>query len=127
MEIKLLNVVMLAEKYQELVDWYQDALGFEIVLKEKGEYHYTELGFNKKSIIGLTPAKEVEHSPTKTRNNSAVLQIQVSDIHSLFKNVKEKSGKILFGPSGDEKYGFLYGAFSDIEGNQIWVIEDAKK
>lgn len=123
MEIKLLNIVLFAENYQELVKWYQDALGFELVLKEEGEYHYTELGFNKKSIIGLTPAIEVEHTPNKIRNNSAVLQIQVSDIHSLFKNVKEKGGKILFGPSADEKYGFLYGAFADIEGNQVWVIE----
>lgn len=34
MKIKLWNVLVLAEKYQELVDWYLYALGLEIVLKE---------------------------------------------------------------------------------------------
>lgn len=65
----------------------------------------------------------MEHTPNKTKNNSSLMQIQVSDIKTLFKTIKEKEGKILFGPSGDEKHGFLYGAFDDKEGNQVWFFE----
>lgn len=65
--------------------------------------------------------------PTSPRNNTVIIQLSVSDINKLFAKVKKTSGKILFGPSLDEKEGYLYGALADIEGNQIWIIEARKK
>ena len=52
------------------------------------------------------------------------MQISVSNISELFDKVKKNKGKILNGPSRDKNYGFLFGAFEDIEGNQVWVIEN---
>jgi len=121
--MKLLNVVLFAENYQALIDWYKDVLALEVIQEESGEYSYAELGIDKQLILGITPAKEVNHVASSPRNNSSVMQLEVAEIHSLFNRVKEKSGEFLFGPTADEKYGFLYGAISDIEGNQIWIVE----
>lgn len=124
MEMKLMNVVVFAEKYKELIKWYEEALGLEVITKEEGVYNYTELGYNMQPIIGITPSKEIEHSPVNPRNNSLVMQLKVSNIETLFSLVKKKKGNILFGPTQDEKYNFQYGGVSDIEGNQIWVVEE---
>lgn len=121
--MKLLNVVICAEQYEALVDWYKEALDLEVILVESGEYHYTELGKDGKVIVGLTPAKEVEIQVSNPRNNASIMQIEVKDINALFARVKEKGGGLLFGPSLETQNGFYYGAFNDLEGNQIWVIE----
>ena len=125
--MKLLNIVILAENYQELVGWYKNVLSLDTLLEEKGEYHYTELGFEKKVILGITPASEVKHTPAVPRNNSSLLQIEVSDIEALFNDIRTNKGKILFGPSTEVKYGFRYGGFADIEGNEVWVVEETIK
>jgi len=118
-----MNVVVFANDYEELVNWYKDAFGLEVITKEEGTYTYTELGSDSQVIVGITPASEVEHTASSPRNNSVVMQVAVSDITTLFKSMKKMNGKILFGPSSDEKYTFKYGVIADIEGNQIWVIE----
>jgi len=38
--------------------------------------------------------------------------------------VKDKGVKILFGLNYEEKQKFHYGAVTDIEGNQIWIVEE---
>ena len=65
--------------------------------------------------------------PPTPRNNTVIVQLSVSDISKLFAKVKETGGKILFGPSVDKKEGYLYGGIADIEGNQIWIVEEKKK
>ncbi|NNC95694.1 MAG: hypothetical protein HKN92_09040 [Chitinophagales bacterium] len=124
MRLKLLNIVVFAENYEELLKWYQDTFKLEILLKEDGEYHYTELGNENQVIVGITPAKEINHQPENPRNNSTILQVEVSDIQELFKNVVDNGGKVIFGPSLEEQHKFYYGGVTDIEGNQIWIIEE---
>ena len=126
MKVKLLNVIVFAEKYEELIEWYKNALSLTVLFQETGEYHYTELGFDNQVIVGITPASEIKHSPINPRNNSSIMQVQVSDINSLFKSVSENGGEILFGPSLEDKYNFYYGGIADCEGNQIWIVEEQK-
>ncbi len=123
MEIKLLNVILFAENYEDLVNWYQTALNLEVVHQETNPYHYTELGLNGKGLIGITPAKEIQHKLSKPKNNACVMQLSVKTIVDLFEKIKLHKGKVLFGPSKDEKYDFQYGGIADIEDNEIWVVQ----
>lgn len=124
MKIKLLNVVILCDDFEAQVDWYSNTFEIKELLKESSDYNYVELGHDKHVIVGLTPAKEMKHQPNKPRNNSALLQIGVKDIETLFEKVKANNGKVLFGPNLEEKSNFKYGAIADLEGNEIWVIEE---
>gem|GEM_PF-1299849 len=126
MSIKLLNVVHLAEDFESLLQWYKDALDLEVIYEEKGEYHYTELGYDKKVIVGIAIAKEMEHVPTNPRNNTSIMQLSVSDINATFNQIKAHGGKVLFGPSYEEQNKFYYGGVTDIEGNQIWFTQTNK-
>lgn len=127
MDIELLNVVVFAENYDELVKWYSDTFGLEVILEEKEGFHYTELGYNGKNIVGITPASEMKHTHTDPRNNSMVLQISTTDIFALFESVEKNKGIILFKPAIEKKYNFYYGGVADIEGNQIWIIDETTK
>lgn len=126
MSLKLLNVVVFAENFNELVQWYKEALNLEVIYEEQGEYRYTELGYDKEVVVGITPAEEMEHFPTKPRNNTTIMQLSVSNIKAIFKQIEEQGGRILFGPLYEEQHKFYYGGVSDIEGNQIWFIEEDK-
>ncbi|MEL6989297.1 MAG: hypothetical protein AAGK97_15910 [Bacteroidota bacterium] len=75
MLVKLLNIVVFAENYKALVNWYKDVLNLEELTKEEGVYNYTELGFDKKVIVGIAPVNEIEHTPRHPRNNSLVMQL----------------------------------------------------
>jgi len=101
-----------------------DTLELEVKLQVEKDYRYTDLAKDGKLIVGICPVSEMKHTPTIPRNNSAVLQISVSDIETLFKGVKENGGKDIFGPSVDKNEGFKYGGFQDPEGNMVWVMED---
>lgn len=127
MKLKLWNVVIFAENYEDLVKWYQNVFNLKIITCENDEYHYTELGVENEVFIGITPSEEINHEAGNPRNNSCVMQLKVSEIKTLFEKVKIEGGTILFGPSLEEKSKFFYGAINDIEGNQIWLFEDEKK
>lgn len=127
MKIKLHNVVVFAEEYEKLILWYQEVFGFEIIHQDTCKYHYTELGFKGQNIVGITPAKEMDHFPTTPRNNTSILQLEVTEIQNLFKIVIEKGGKILFGPSKEASHGFYYGGITDLEENQIWIFDENNK
>jgi len=127
MEVRLLNVVVLCDDYEAQVNWYKNTFDLKELLKETGAYNYVELGHDKHIIVGLTPAKEMEHTNSKPRNNSTLLQIKVKDMETLYQKVKANGGKVIFGPSHQDKYNFKYGAIADLEGNQIWVIEELSK
>jgi len=127
MEVRLLNVVVLCDDFEAQVEWYKNVFELKELMNESGAYNYIELGHNQHVIVGLTPAKEMKHQPAKPRNNSTLLQITVKEMETLFKKVKANSGTVLFGPSLEEKHNFKYGAITDLEGNQIWVIEEMGK
>ena len=123
MKLRLLNVVILPEDYPKLVDWYIKALGLEIQEEWTANYHYAELSYDKQLVVGITPAKEMDMTPPKPRNNAAIMQLVVSDIQAFFKRLEAHGGTLVFGPSFEESEGFYYGAVNDIEGNQIWVVQ----
>jgi len=122
MNTKLVNAVIMAEDYPEMVKWYKTVLELETIHEDSAEYHYTELGQNGKNLVGIAKADEMDHVPTSCRNNSCLLQIHVDDIDHFFKNVKASKSVIRFGPSREEGSKFSYGSVSDPEGNEIWVI-----
>ncbi len=127
MEVRLLNVVVMCDDFEGQVNWYKNTFDLKELLKESGAYNYVELGHDNLVIVGLTPAKEMEHQPAKLRNNSTLLQITVKDMKTLFEKIKANGGKVKFGPSYQEKYNFKYGAIADLEGNEIWVIEELEE
>jgi predicted enzyme related to lactoylglutathione lyase len=124
MEVQLINTVILAENYEELVTWYKETLELDIKLQADKDYHYTDLVKNNKLIVGICPASEMKHIPTAPRNNSVVLQISVDDIEILFSKVADNGGSITFGPAMDKNEGFKFGGFKDPEGNHVWVMEN---
>lgn len=123
MKIDLLNPMILAENYEELVDWYIKTFDLAIKTRVEEEDEYMELGTSSEVLFGFARAKEMGVKPSTPRNNTVIIQLSVSDINELFHKVKKTGGRILFGPSLSKEQGYLYGGFADIEGNQIWVIE----
>ena len=123
MKLRLLNVVIMAENYQKLVDWYINALGLELQQEWTEDYHYAELAYDKHLVVGITPASELKHQPTMPRNNATIIQLVVSDIKAFYERIKKYEGKVLFEINFDEKEQFYFGAVADIEGNEIWVIQ----
>jgi predicted enzyme related to lactoylglutathione lyase len=123
MNVNLLYPMVLAENYEELVDWYVKAFDLTISYRSETEENYTVLQQSGNSVVGIAMAREMGVKPATPRNNTVVIQLSVSDIGILFAKLKNLGGKILFGPSLDEKGGYLYGGLADIEGNTIWIVE----
>jgi len=125
MKMRLINGVILAEDYPRLVKWYEDTFKLERKIYEEEEYHYSEMMKGKNMIFGIADASENGITPVSPRKNTVVIQIGVEDIRFLFEQVKINGGKILFGPTKDQENNFYYGGIADIEGNEIWIIEEA--
>ena len=124
MDTKFLNVIVLAENYEDLIKWYIKTFGLKKTATISDGYHYTELSFKKNPIFGIVKAEDMDFNPSSPRNNSVIVQLRVSDINFLFANTEAYGGKILFGPTRDEINNYTYGGIADIEGNEIWVIEE---
>ena len=124
MDVQLINTVILAKNYKELVKWYEKVLELDIKYQDDKEYHYTDLAKNGKLVVGIGTAEKSREDDSISRNQSVFMQISVSDIYTLFDKVKSNNGKIINGPTRDKNHGFLFGGFEDIEGNQVWVIEN---
>lgn len=107
-----------------LVEWYKDVLGFRITHLFADDYHYCNLENENGIRLGIADAKEMGVNPGNRKNNTVVLQFQVSDVQGFLKYLSEKGGSINFGPSLDKKDGFWYGGFSDLEGNPYWVVDE---
>lgn len=123
MDIHLLNPVVLAEDYEKLIDWYVKTFNLNIQSQTKDGESYTELEHSGKLVVGIAKANEMGVQPIAPRSNTVIIQLAVSDIQTLFDNVRKTGGRILFGPSVDEKGGYVYGGCADIEGNHIWIVE----
>ena len=61
---------------------------------------------------------------SKRIQNTVILQIATNDLKILFNKIKNNGGSILFGPSYDIGDKYWYGSIADIEGNEIWVIDE---
>lgn len=116
--------VILADDYEKLVNWYREAMPFEIADVISEGYHYTTFKNSENRVLGIADAREMGVEPRERKANTVVYQIIVSDIHALFSTVEERGARILFGPKVDSGSDCWYGGFLDIEGNQVWVTED---
>ena len=123
MNISLLNPVVLAEDYGKLIDWYVTTFDLNLQSQTEEGESYTELEHSGKLVVGIAKANEMGVQPATPRSNTVIIQLAVSDIRTLFDNIRKTGGRILFGPSVDEKGGYVYGGCADIEGNHIWVVE----
>lgn len=122
--LKLLYPMILADNYEKLIEWYIETFDLTVKHKVEGKENYSILAHVGQPVIGIAIAREMGVKPSTPRNNTVIIQLSVSDIKRLFAKVKESGGNILFGPSLDDKEGYLYGGLIDIEGNQIWVVEE---
>ncbi|KAA3656005.1 MAG: hypothetical protein DWQ04_32375 [Chloroflexi bacterium] len=124
MKISPRESVIFAEDFQAMKAWYQDVLGFKVTLLAEEDYHYVNLENDEGVRIGIADAKEMGITPQDRSNNTVVLQFEVSDVKIFFAYLQEKGGSVTFGPSFDEKGGFWFGGFHDLEGNPFWVVDE---
>jgi len=131
MNIKILprETVIVAKNYQSLIDWYINNLNFKII-NNFPDIKYCYLETDSGIKIGIADMEElIKSTPankplSKRVMNTVILQICTNDLKSLFKKIKNNGGSVLFGPSYDEGDKFWFGSFTDIEGNEIWVVDE---
>ena len=123
MKLELMNAVVLAEDYEQLRDWYVDALDLTLDGEWTDKYHYAELKRDGKFVVGIATAAEMKVTPGDRKNASVVAQFNVDDVRGFLARVKEKGGDVPFGPSWEEDEKFWFGGFADPEGNLCWVVE----
>jgi len=121
--IKPREIVILAENFDKLVNWYINILGFKELNRYKEDYFYSYLATKTGIKIGIAELKQMGVDNPNRRKNTLILQIEVDDVNELFEYLKDKGGSVLFGPSFDEKDKYWYGSFTDLEGNEIWVVD----
>lgn len=117
------EAVILAEDFDALVAWYRDVLGFELIKRFEGEYHYANLETATGIKLGIAKASEMKVTPADRSQNTVILQYRAEDVSALLERVSQRGGAVQFGPSFNEKDQFWYGAFSDLEGNRSWVVD----
>ena len=122
MKLRLANCVILAEDYETLRDWWMSAVDLDLKQEWSDDYHYAELAFGGVDVVGIADATEMGAEPRAPRQNTAIPQLRCDDVEGLLARVKTHGGTVLFGPTLQEQEGFWYGAFSDPEGNQVWVF-----
>ena len=122
-EIRPRETVILAADFQALVAWYRDMLGFKVIKLFEDEFHYCNLETPSGLKIGIASAEEMGVKPTNRSTNTVVLQVEVDDVKEFFAHVAQAGGAITFGPSFDKADEFWFGAFTDPEGNPVWVVD----
>ncbi|MFC2171037.1 VOC family protein [Acidobacteriota bacterium] len=116
--------VILAEDFHAMVQWYKTVLQFKVTKRFEDDYHYCNLENETGIRIGIADAREMGCTPGDRKNNTVLLQFQVSNVQRFFEYLQEQGGDIAFGPSFDEKDRFWYGGFRDLEGNPFWVVDE---
>ncbi len=122
MDARHLCTVVLAKDYKKLVAWYRKALAMKPKTVVTEGFDWTELA-RPGLRIGITPAKQMGSKLVTPRRNAVILHLVSRDVRGLMKHVKKAGARTLFGPNYDEKGKYWYGAFTDIEGNPVWVID----
>lgn len=122
MDARHLCTVVLARNYRKLVDWYRTTLRMKVRRVVTGGYDWTEL--ERPGLrIGIASAKQMGAALPRKRANAVVLHLVSKDVPGLLRRAKACGGKVPFGPTRNAKEGYCYGAFRDIEGNDVWVID----
>ena len=122
MDARYLYTVVLARDYEKLVTWYRKALQLKVRRVVTEGYDWTEL--ERPGLrIGIAPAKQMGVTLPKKRTNAVVLHLVTKDVKGLLKRAKQHGGTVAFGPSRDAEKKYTYGAFRDIEGNDVWLID----
>ena len=122
MKLTLLNAVIQAEDYEKVRDWWIEMIDLELKQEWTEKFHYCELAKDGKYVVGIALASEMKAELSTPRNNAVVPQLQVEDAKVFLEELKEKGATVLFGPAHDADEDFWYGAFADVEGNQVWAI-----
>ena len=122
MDARSLCTVILARDYRKLVAWYRKALLMKVRHVVSKGYDWS--GLERPGLhIGITPAKQMGVKLPRKRSNAVILHLVTKDVKGLLKRVKRHRGKVAFGPAYNEKEKYWYGAFHDIEDNDVWVID----
>ncbi len=115
--------VILAEDFKVLVFWYREVLGFELKRLAEDDYHFANLETKSGIKIGIGSAKQMGLEPGDRSKAAVILQLEVDDLPQFFEHVAASGANILFGPTKDTEENFWFGAITDPEGNQWWVVD----
>lgn len=122
-ELRPRETVILADNFDALLAWYRDVLGFRVVQQFDTNIHFANLETASGIKIGIGVAAELDVVPTDRSKNTVLLQFEVEDVEGFMASIVEAGGTIDHGPTFNEKDGFWFGAFRDLEGNPIWVVD----
>lgn len=117
------ETVILARDHERLIRWYRDLLGFRVTARHETGYHYYNMETRGGLKIGIGNLDEMTISPAEPRVNAVLLQIEVDDVRAFMEDIARSDGAIVFGPSYNAEDRFWFGAITDPEGNQIWVVD----
>jgi len=123
MDVKAREIVIFADDFEKLSNWYREVFNMDVHLKSTDGYHYCHLKNAHGLEIGIADGAEMGVTPGDRGNNSVVFQIEVEDVKAFFAHIESHQGKTPFGPAYDENDGFWFGSITDIEGNPIWVVD----
>ncbi|MHC4862117.1 MAG: VOC family protein, partial [Planctomycetota bacterium] len=83
MELRLLNVVVMAEDYEGLRDWYVEALDLTVKGEWTEKYHYAELVSAGRFVVGIASAKEMNVTPGDRKSFTVTGQLVDDDVRVL--------------------------------------------
>ena len=116
--------VVLAQDFYALIEWYERVLGFQRVQLIDDAYRYAILEVPGKIRIGFGEAKQMGIEAPNPTHGTVRLQWEVQPLEAFMEAFQAQSGTVVFGPSRDAADGYMYGAIRDIEGNEIWLVDE---
>ncbi|MEM1249958.1 MAG: VOC family protein [Acidobacteriota bacterium] len=122
-ELRSREPVVLAENFDALVTWYQEALEFSVQSQHTEGFHYATMENSAGVRLGIASAREMGVEPHDRTHASVVLQFEVDDVPAFLEHVGASGGTIASGPLRNERDGFWFGSFADPEGNSCWVVD----
>ena len=120
-KMNLINAVILANNYKAMIAWYMEVFDLKILYREEKPLRYVELGFDQVILLGLVPRKEHREKSIQSKNNSILLQFEVSDVNAIIDKTILHGGKVI--QNHEKLDNMIYAIVQDMEGNEIWLVQ----
>ena len=120
--------VLLAQDFSALLGWYEAALGFSRVQVFDGAYRYALVQGPGGVRLGIAEAAPLGLRAPPPGGSAVRLQWEIENLPAFFDwfetQAEAHGGAVAFGPQRDAADGFVFGAIRDLEGNEIWLVDE---